>query len=75
MKKLEKPAFPIDSEAYGDSDLSGMSLRDWFAGLAMQGLIAQSNCTAIGSEGPIGAKFAYDMADAMMREREKLDTP
>lgn len=46
----------------------GLTLRDYFAGLAMQGALASplfntSNKTA--------AKLAYEMADAMLEERSK----
>ena len=47
-------------------------LRDHFAGLAMQGLIAQSIGTAITSgDFPLGASWSYQMADAMMEARKK----
>lgn len=48
------------------SAYAGMSLRDWFAGMAMQGLLAQSIGTAMGSDVIHGAKYAYEMADAML---------
>jgi hypothetical protein len=46
----------------------GMDLRDYFAGLALQGLVASGTY-------PTGimfdtAKEAYQMADAMMKARE-----
>ena len=43
----------------------GMTLRDHFAGLAMQGMVSTSN-----NMNNI-AKTAYDMADAMLEERNK----
>ena len=42
---------------------ANMTLRDWFAGMAMQGLIAQS--------GSFHPTDVYEAADAMMAEREK----
>ena len=46
------------------------ALRDYFAAKAMQGLLAQSQGTALGS--PVGqaAEYAYEMADAMLKARE-----
>ena len=44
----------------------GMSLRDHFAGLAMQGMIA---CGEEYDNAELG-RFAYDVADAMLRARE-----
>jgi len=50
----------------------GKDLRDDFAGLAMQGLIASPRGTPDGSNATTEyyAKCAYLMADAMMRARE-----
>ena len=48
-----------------------MGLRDYFAAKAMQGLIAQSAGTALGSRVEIAAEYAYAAADAMLKEREK----
>jgi hypothetical protein len=49
--------------------ISGRSLRDWFAGQAMPGLLASLqeegvNCTLI-------AQLAYKISDAMIAQREK----
>jgi len=50
----------------------GMDLRDWFAGLAIQGLAME----LIAFQG-LGVKkaveFAYEIADAMMKQRENKD--
>lgn len=46
------------------------SLRDWFAGLALQGLLASP--IALPSRGmEVFAKDAYSVADKMLAEREK----
>jgi len=65
--------------AFGE--YSSMTLRDYFAGMAMQGLFAQSNdavLTAIASERDPDeqmhdtyAEMAYLAADAMLAERKK----
>lgn len=47
----------------------GMSLRDWFAGLAMQSLIA-GNVRPRDSHEKL-ARDVYHMADAMLAERSK----
>ena len=49
----------------------GMTLRDYFAAKAMEGLLAQSNGSALLSTPKIGATFAYQVADAMLAERNK----
>ena len=59
------PAFPAGT-AY-----QGMTLRDYFAAKAMQGLIAQSAGTALGSRVEVAAEYAYAAADAMLKARER----
>ena len=47
----------------------GMTLRDWFAGMAMQGMLA---CPIQPQSGPdMYARDAYVLADAMLAERSK----
>lgn len=62
------PAFPIPYEDEGRAMHIGMSMRDWLAGMALQGLLT--------SEGRPNhpewvAGIAYGLADAMLAEREK----
>ena len=46
----------------------GISLRDHFAGLAMQGFLSLNKFNT-----DMSVKLSYDMADAMLAEREKRD--
>jgi hypothetical protein len=79
------PAFPVSTReagapnesAYGHQDgydtwqFGGLTMRDYFAAKAMQGLIAasgDSNGVVDYAENPI-ADSAYAMADAMIRAR------
>ncbi|MGG7120752.1 hypothetical protein, partial [Klebsiella aerogenes] len=73
------PAFPCSaSEGCGSSiDGSGMTLRDYFAAKAMQAFItgAMSDGTPLRIEqgdDSTAAKAAYIIADAMIKERNKL---
>ncbi len=50
--------------------LPGMSLRDWFAGMALQGVL--SCPTTDGSDASF-AKGAYEYADAMLLARKAKD--
>jgi hypothetical protein len=67
-----------DYIAHSDEQ-DGMTLRDWFAGHAMQGLLSESGCaiaTEIAdkegiTESQAVASYAFKMADAMLAEREK----
>jgi hypothetical protein len=54
------------------TDITGMTLRDYFAAKAMQGLIASPRGTPDGSDATdeYYAKCAYIMADAMLKARE-----
>lgn len=70
------PAFPATYD-YIDS---GMSLRDWFAGMALQGFITKGLSDEVIKERPVTsyeqacqlfAIHAYGVADAMITEREK----
>jgi hypothetical protein len=66
-------AFPLSTVDPFDRSVTtcdGMTLRDYFAGLAMQGLLAQSGGTARPSDVGLGAEYAYAMADAMLKARE-----
>lgn len=53
----------------GQTHRWGMTLRDYFAAKAMQGLLAQSQGTALGSTVETAADYAYAMADAMLAAR------
>ena len=48
-----------------------VDLRDYFAAKAMQGLLAQSRGTALGSDPIHGAQYAYQQADAMLAARKE----
>jgi hypothetical protein len=59
------PAFPVSIPGAGDNGAHGMSLRDWFAGMAVSGvLVGARNATILAQE-------AYKLADAMLAERKR----
>ena len=59
------PAFPQFVLSNGGAYVEGgMTLRDYFAAKAMQGILFE------GLDPEDTAKHAYAMADAMMKERE-----
>lgn len=61
------PAFPTESR---DEFIHGMSLRDWFAGLALQSIYPV--VTERDRHQRTGmVKEAYDIADAMLEERKR----
>ena len=69
------PAFPVSGDWSQIKD-KGMTLRDYFAAKAMQGLIASPRMPAPAHHGGTDvtdfmvADLAYKMADAMMKARE-----
>ena len=50
------------------TESGGMDLRDWFAGLAMQAFLGYEESTVQND-----VEFAYQYADAMMKQREVKD--
>ena len=64
MSDYPKKAFPYE-ESYMNH---GMDLRDYFAAKAMQGLIS---CPDVDMHFKDAATYSYEMADAMMKAREK----
>ncbi len=76
------PAFPCKIPEGYDADenpisstYSGMSLRDYFAGQALMGILASVKASDVvkdltGPDGPaVCARFAYYAADAMIQQR------
>lgn len=60
------PAFPVGNAQYGY--VRGMSLRQWYAGMALQGLLA--NISAVPEERVNGHTLevlAFKWADAMLK--------
>ena len=67
------PAFPRSRSVERDDvwdEEEGMSLRDWFAGMALQGLISRIPASAMPDANGL-ADFAYEFADLMLLERQK----
>jgi hypothetical protein len=62
------PAFPVAHEVNLETCRKGMSLRDWFAGQALAGWLA--NPVGDGSDANELARYSYKMADAMLKARE-----
>ncbi len=66
MKKNDGgSAFPLPIGSETTEGNQGMSLRDWFAGQALVGLISQCNMP-----NEVYSRMAYSLADMMLKERE-----
>lgn len=59
------PAFPFAAEYGHPAACGGMTLRDWFAGQALAGMMANGL-------GQSATRHAYDMADAMIAARNEV---
>ena len=77
MSRLDGgPAFPMyqwKRSGLLDSEVSmypGMSLRDWFAGMALQGLLGNPFLTQHNPTGNF-VKESYDYADALLAYRDQ----
>ena len=71
-KKDGGPAFPVLDVGYWGARSAGMTLRDWFAGQALIGILSingtikhQPNKTP-----ELCCPLAYEYADAMLKARE-----
>jgi len=63
-KEKDGPAFPLDRDVVD----VGMTLRDYFAAKAMQGIVAAPDvCMGVDQI----ATWAYTQADAMLKAREQ----
>ncbi len=74
MKAFPTPTFSINNEARVTAvgGEGGLELRDYFAAKAMQGFIQYSATKGIYTPPDNElAKVSYDLADAMMKAREK----
>lgn len=68
------PAFPTTTANHTFSDCAGMSLRDYFAAQAIPSLLDYANNhLAMVRRAEAVAKWAYQLADAMLDAREKTD--
>ena len=68
LKRGSEPAFPgIDYiSQYGKKNPEGMSIRDYFAAAALQGILADGGSASWDDD----AKNAFRAADAMLKAKE-----
>ncbi len=70
--EIIRSAFPVSYKQPGERMMTitdGMTLRDWLAGVALQGILACPTKFSLGVEEH--ARYAYRCADAMIKVREK----
>ena len=67
------PAFPEHCPIADHPCVSGMKLRDWFAGMALQGCLASAIQVQVMAGDNLRTHFAtiaYQYADAMLKARD-----
>lgn len=64
------PAFPALYPIEDETGRLGMSLRDWFAGQALAGILANTALVDTKAAKWV-AQYAYEIADALLIERDK----
>ena len=71
------PAFPQKRQIYRSGfatkeyePVEGMTLRDYFAAKAMQGICNSRSHSELKGHAIASAKVAYELADAMIKARE-----
>ena len=69
-KPENPPAFPRAATQYFNGPQDGMSMRDWFAGMALHGIIAQPLDSACAFDPGLCAMSAFEYADAMLTARQ-----
>ena len=69
MSRAENPAFSSDG-IHGSPRTAGLTIREHFAAMAMQGLCANAPVTEVGSGRGV-AKTAIEIADALLAELAK----
>lgn len=66
------PAFPSPDSVYANGERGygawGMTLRDWLAGKALQGMLANPAYNSASNE--VLSSHAYDLADRMIAVRK-----
>jgi hypothetical protein len=69
MHPNNQPAFPV-CDAARIHNLEGISIRDYFAAKAMQGICNGRSHSDLKGHAVASAKVAYEVADAMLKARE-----
>ncbi len=71
------PAFPCEEQIRCNGEVcdirkfTGMTLRDYFAAAALQGIISDASVPASSKkDGELVSRSAYEYADAMLKARE-----
>ena len=72
MQGKNQPAFPWCGDLNECPTINlGMSLRDYFAAKAMQGICSNRSHSDLKGHALVSAKVAYTLADAMLKARQE----
>jgi len=72
------PAFPVPQQSFGNGIVleckaDGMSLRDWFAGMALSSLASSEDEYGTTRTVEERGQWMYDQADAALAARERKE--
>lgn len=70
MENKDQSAFPQDGNSTGHPDTQGLTKREYFAGLAMQGMIATALLNLSKEEAIVVAAQAIQFADELLKQLE-----
>lgn len=74
MKNSDQPAFPVDKVPAGGDikpmGFGGLTKREYFAGLAMQGLLSNPYPDIVGLNPDIITSTAINLADKLLKQLE-----
>ena len=70
--KGEMPAHPLDGNHTGHPDATGLTKREYFSGLAMQGILSSRGLQdALNKDEIEWSEFAVNHADALIEQLNK----
>lgn len=67
----DREGVPVATVSKNLGTYPGMSLRDWFAGMALQGILAQPLDSSCSFNPKLCAESSYEYADAMLTARKE----
>lgn len=73
MSNRDEPAFPMVEQRGEEGQRYGLTKREYFAGLAMQGLCADPSYRVLISSAEHAAQNAVAIADAILAELERTE--
>lgn len=71
MSRGNQPAFPVVLPAFSHQEASGLTKREYFAAIAMQGMLANLVCYSVPFDSKGVAALATEQANDLLAELER----